>query len=260
MKVNGIEASKHESAQFIELSLFLPGENNKGQKVYTFFKCELHLVEGLKANMLIRNNICTPKNFVLNIGLGYTIVGSCKVKITINARQKGQFLRRKLLAENNRVVSSRSEVMIPILPVSLPNNRDFLFHLATQTNLMLYMHIVDHETLKVLVRNTSDQSLRILRWQKLGHIIDIYYDNCFLANADSTFQFATCLSRIQLFFKQEPSLAPNPIKHLMETKLHNGVRIYKDTHAVAQLAQLVNKYPSIWESEGFMQISPEALD
>lgn len=43
----------------------------------------------------------------------------------------------------------------------------------------------------------------------------------------------------------------------METKLHNGVRVYRDTHAVAQLAQLVDEYSSIWESEGFVQIPPK---
>lgn len=43
----------------------------------------------------------------------------------------------------------------------------------------------------------------------------------------------------------------------METKLHNRVKIYKDTHAVAQLAQLVATYPSICKSEGFVQIPVE---
>lgn len=156
LKVRRIGASKYEFAQFAELSLFLPGENDKGQKVYTSFKCELHLVEGLRANMLIGKDILAPENFLLNIGLGYAVVGSCGVKITIKAKQRGQFLRRKLLAENDGVVSPCFEAMILILPVPLPDDRDFLFHPATQTNLTLYTHIVDHETSKVLVRNTSD--------------------------------------------------------------------------------------------------------
>lgn len=66
--------------------------------------------------------------------------------------------------------------------MSLLDIRDFLFHLATQTNITLFIYIVDHETSKVLVKNMSDQRLYILCRQKLGHIIDIYYDNCFLAN------------------------------------------------------------------------------
>ena len=43
----------------------------------------------------------------------------------------------------------------------------------------------------------------------------------------------------------------------METILENGVRVYEDKHAVTLLAQLVAEYPSIWESEGFVQIPPE---
>ena len=43
----------------------------------------------------------------------------------------------------------------------------------------------------------------------------------------------------------------------METRLDNGVTVYKDKYVVALLAQLVTKYPSIWESEGFIQILPE---
>ena len=56
LKVRGIGASKYESTQFAELSLFLPGKDNKGQKVYAFIRCELHLVKGLRANILVGNN------------------------------------------------------------------------------------------------------------------------------------------------------------------------------------------------------------
>ena len=97
LKVKGIRASNYESAQFAELSLFLPGENDERQKVYASFICELHLVEGLKANILIGNNILAPESFILNLGLGYAIMESCRVKLTIRARQRGQFFRRRLL-------------------------------------------------------------------------------------------------------------------------------------------------------------------
>ena len=98
LKVRGIGASKHKSAQFAELSLFLPGEDNEGQKVYASIRCELHLVEGLRANILIGNDIFAPESFVLNVGLGHALVGSCGVKIAIRARQRGQFLKKRLLA------------------------------------------------------------------------------------------------------------------------------------------------------------------
>lgn len=48
-----------------------------------------------------------------------------------------------------------------------------------------------------------------------------------------------------------------PTNPSIETTLDNGVRVYGDKNEVTLLAQLVAKYPSIWESEGFVQILPE---
>ena len=200
LKVRGIGASKHESTQFAELSFFLPGEDNEGQKVYASIKCKLHLVERLRANILVGNNILAPESFVLNVGLGHALVGSCKVKIAVRARQRDQFLMKRLIAEKDKVVSPRSEAVIPILPVPLPDNRDFLFHPTAQANLMLFAHIMHHDTKKVLVRNTSDRPLRISRHQGLGHVVDIRYDNYFLADTKTAFDSATIPLQTAPFF------------------------------------------------------------
>ena len=257
LRVREIGASKHESAQFAELSLFLPGENEEGQKVYASIRCELHLVEGLRANILVGNDILAPERFVLNVGLGHALVGSCGVRIAIIARQRGQFLRKKLLAEKDGVVPPRSEAMVSLLPVPLPDDRDFLFHPTTQANLTLFAHIIHHDTKKILVRNTSDRPLRISHRQRLGHVVDIRYDNCFLADTETAFDLATVPPQIAPFFEHSPSCPPTPANPSMVTTLNNGVRVYGDKHAVTLLAQLVAEYPSIWESEGFVQIPPE---
>lgn len=177
LKVRKIGALKHKFAQFAKLSFFFPSENDKEKKVCTFFKCKLHLVKGLRANILIGNNILTSESFIPNVGLGHTVVGSYGVKIAIKAKQKSQFIRRKLLAESNEIVPPRFEAMIPLLPVFFLDNRDFLFYPTTQINLTLFAHIINHEITKVLVKNTFDQSLCILRHQKLGHMVDIRYNN-----------------------------------------------------------------------------------
>ena len=245
LKVRGIGTSKHESAQFAEVALFLPGESNKGQRVYASITYELHLVEGLRANILIGNDILAPECFVLDIGLGQALVGSCGVKIAIRARQRGQFLKKRLLVEKDGVIPPRSETMVPLLPVPLPDDRDFLFHPTAQPNLTLFAHIIHHDTKKILVRNTSDRLLRISRRQKLGHVVDIWYDNCFLADVESAFHSATVPPQTAPFFEHELSCAPTPTDQSMETTLDNGVRVYGDERAVTLLSQLVAKYPSI---------------
>ena len=254
LKVRGIGTSKHESAQFAEVSLFFPGESGEGQQVYASIRCELHLVEGLRANILIGNDILAPEGFVLNVALGHALVGSCGVKITIRAKQRDQFLKKRLLAEKDGVVPPRSETMVPLLPIPLLDDRDFLFHPTTQLNLTMIAHIMHHDTKKVLVRNTSDRPLRISCRQKLGHVVDIRYDNCFLADVESAFNAATVPPQTTPFFEHELFWAPTPTDPSMETTLDNGVRVYGDEHAVTLLSQLVAKYPSIWESGYYLNV------
>lgn len=104
------------------------------------------------------------------------------------------------------------------------------------------MHL---DTKKVLVRNNFDRLLRISHRQRLGHILDIYYNNCFFADAKTAFNWATVPPQTMPFFEQELSCIPIPTNLSIKTRLDNGVRVYGDKHVVTLLAQLVAKYPSI---------------
>lgn len=139
----------------------------------------------------------------------------------------------------------------------MPDDHDFLFHPATQPSLTLFTHIVDHRTSKVLIRNASNESLCIPRRHKLGYLINIAYDNCFLTDTQSTLDAATFLpSSYQLlsYTDDSPFLATGPS---MEMVLDNGVKVYGNAVAVKQIADLVAEYPTIWKSKGFVQILPE---
>lgn len=114
------------------------------------------MVEGLRANLLIGNNIISPKGFIIDIKKRNILIGSCKVIVPINARQRSHFLTTRLLSSQEMVVSPCSEAMILLVPLTLFNDRDFLFHPATQANFTLFTRLVDHETSKVLVKNDSN--------------------------------------------------------------------------------------------------------
>ena len=257
LKVRGIGASKHKSEEFAALSLYFPGKDDAGRLVYASVRYEIHLVDSLRANLLIGNDIMSPENFVIDIDKRSTLIGSCRVTIPISARQRGQFLTRKLLTSEVSVVPPRSEAMIPLVPVSVPDDRDFLFHPTAQPNLTLFTHIVDHQTSKVLVRNASDQPLRIPHRHKLGHLIDIAYDNCFFTEDQAAIDSATFPPSSQSMsdLSARPPLCQTDSS--LETVLDNGVKVYGDATAVEQIAELVVEYPTIWESQGFVRIAPE---
>lgn len=97
LKVRGISAFKHKSEEFANLSLYVPDKNDAGQQVYTSLTCEIHLVKGLRSNLLIGNSIMSLEGFIIDVIKKSVLVGSCKITIPIDARQRGQLLTRKLL-------------------------------------------------------------------------------------------------------------------------------------------------------------------
>lgn len=187
----------------------------------------------------------SPESFIIDIKKRSVLIGSCGVTVSIDARQRGQFLTRKLLSSQETVVPPRSEAMVLLVPLPLPNDHDFLFYPATQANLTLFTHLVDHETSKVLVRNDSSQTIWVLRRHKLGHIVDIAYDNYFLANAHSVRDAATSPPSSQHLLNSDTSSSFLPNDSSLERILSNGVKVYKDTAAVRQIAELMDEYPTI---------------
>lgn len=97
LKVKRIRVSRYKTKKFAALSLYFPGKDGAGKLVYTLLRCKIHLVEGLRRNLLIGNDIISLDHFVIDIKKKTTLIGSCGVTVLISARQKGQFLIKKLL-------------------------------------------------------------------------------------------------------------------------------------------------------------------
>ena len=122
LKVRGMGASKHESSEFAALSLYFSGKNNVGDLVYAALQCEIHLVEGLYANLLIGNDIRSPEAMVIDLGKKTALIDACKVTINVNTKQRGQFFARKVLTSQDSVIPPRSEALISLVKLPLPDD------------------------------------------------------------------------------------------------------------------------------------------
>lgn len=78
-KVRSIKSSKHESDKFLSMPIYFLRIDKQKQLVYTCIYYNMHLVDGLKANMLIRNNIIMLKGIMIDLANFIVIISSCNI-------------------------------------------------------------------------------------------------------------------------------------------------------------------------------------
>lgn len=84
---------------------FFPRMDNNGKPVLAEIRSEVYLVEGLKAKILVGNNILVSKGFILDLLNKEATISSCNIKIQISMKPRGRFILKKVLAIKNLIIS-----------------------------------------------------------------------------------------------------------------------------------------------------------
>lgn len=153
LKVRGVGAFKHELGRFILTILNIPNIDEKSREVYTSITYKLHLVDRLKTNILVGNNMLYTEGFAVNLYNSFVLIHNYSVKIDINTRQQLEFLRLRALVNASTIIPSHLEVLVAFQYIKLPDSHDFLLSPAPQQHLTLYFHLLDHISTKVFVYN-----------------------------------------------------------------------------------------------------------
>ncbi len=248
----GIGASRHESDKFVSMSLYFPDIDSTNRPAYAHIHRELHLANGLKANLLVGNDILATERVIIDLANKSAMISSCQVTISVVTRPRGRPVQRKVLVDRSLTIPPESEAVVQFVCSNLLDDRDFLFKPTPHSHLTLFSHILNDSTHRVLVRNASHRPILLPRRQRLGTLIEIPYDNCFQVALDPELAKHPPVTPNHQAGIRVPTLEPG-----LEIRLANGIRVYGEPLAVQQISDLVDEFPSIWEPSGFVQIPPE---
>lgn len=122
LKFKGINTSKYELEEFILAIFYIPSFDHLKAEVYAYIRCELYLFDGLKANMLIGNNVLGTESCFINLDTSLAHVGSCNIDIYISAKHLLYFLNRKVLANTTTFIPPKSEALVSLKQMLLPDS------------------------------------------------------------------------------------------------------------------------------------------
>ena len=183
--VRRLRSAKHQTDKYMILSIYFPGKskNNTDITAKTTPR-EIHLIDELKAKMLMRINIMKSEEIDILTSRSTTSISSYKVEIPVELKPKGRAMRQPIYARKAVDVSPHSQVLISVhFTESLPDSRDFLFEPEEESYLSLYAHLVDSSLSAVLTRNNSNLAIKIPRNHRMRIIVEADFNSCYHASA-----------------------------------------------------------------------------
>ena len=262
ISVRGIGTNHHSTSEYVLLDMYLPGRHNS-KEVRAKITREAHIVDDLKAKMLLGTDIIGPEKIDIITSRNEAYIGSCDTTVAIDLRPRSRGVTMKpVVASKQATLPPRSQMVVPVHHASLPDDRDFLFE-PTTAAVSLYTHLVDDSFHSVMARNDTDKSVVIPKHLRLGTVSEIDYDNCYLAALEEEQDLAmvpasedsawydkemAATIRSQKASTRQPPLAKSPAAD--ETKLSNGVTIYGSARATEGFRRVVESHPQLWEDHG----------
>ncbi len=158
--VKDIKANVHKIKEYVNFSIYLSNRNDfiRLIKIHR----EIHLIENLKTNMLIKNDILESKDIIIDVQNKKTIIRNCQnIIMKIKIHQQELFVRRNVFNQFVNIISLESYAKISYKVKNLSANRDFLFELFSEVLISIYVYIINARIIEIIVCNKFSKLVKI---------------------------------------------------------------------------------------------------
>ena len=282
--------------EYVVLTLYVDGIAKDGTPKTACLTTEVHLVDDLKANMLIGNDTMVPQGIAIDYDSQTIKFARCEnlaAPIDILTRADPH-AKRTIKSKGAMTIPPRSTVNVPVVyNGSIPQDRDFLFEPECQqdfgVNGGVFAHLVDSSLSFVQVYNATDAPVKLQRKCRLGSMVEYCQDGAYLASpvdaflaAGSTKSWSGNLAKgitafaalacagmmansvVPIMQTSTNSVAtmaqptPQPmIDPTLEHVMPSGLTVYGTQETAEQIATVAMEFPEIWTDRGTTVDIPE---
>ena len=289
--IRGLGSKIHYSDEYAVITFYMEGVLPDGARAFAQITREIHVVDDLKAGMLIGSDILTPERMAIDFATQSIKIGSCRgMTVPMDSRARSQPIKRTVKSAGKVTLAPRATAQVPVAySGKLPDDRDLLFEPQCALPLGhaggVYAHMVDSSFQAVQVRNDTDRPVVIPRKARLGVLGEYEQDGYFPIGAHhadlaatgwrnwktklarDVITVATAMTSIvtpdsqhdltsSLQHLRKPS-ASTAIDPLLEHVMPNGVTIYGKPDAAEPLAQLLDEHQDLFIDQGQTVDIPE---
>ena len=178
--VNELKTTKHSTNKYVIVFMYFPDKDQNDKSATTLITKEIHLVDNLKTNILIENDILESEKFDVFISTSSAHIESCDIIISIFVRNRSTSRIASVHSTKIMIISSQIEQIVRIHKISL-SERDYIFESA-DVNFFIYSHLIDITIDAILIRNDNNKKIKISRNFRLNKFVELDYINAFQIN------------------------------------------------------------------------------
>ena len=183
--IRGLGSKIHHSDEYAVHTFYMEGVLPDNTRAFAQITREIHVVDDLKAGMLIGADILTPKRMIIDFATQVIKIDSCRsMTVSMNSRARFEPIKRTVKSSARIVLSPRATVQVPVTYFGkLSEDRDLLFESQCSLSLEyadgVYAHMIDIFFREVQVKNDIDQAIIISRKARLEMLGEYEQNECF---------------------------------------------------------------------------------
>ena len=247
--LNSVKNSIHKYACC--LMYFFETDKND-QAIFVEIIKEMHLINNLKINLLINNDILKLEFIDIFISINTTFIENCDVIISNLLKSKSFSQTKAVHATKSINILSHSKFAISIHKIVVLE-RDHSFEFKEIANFVVYAHLIDNDIKAVLVRNDDNKLIQISRNFRLKNLIEIDFSNALHIDttyAGFTFKKLKCVHKSFWFTKVFNYISVFYIDTenniLTEKKHSNNVTIHDSSKNVVKVfIKIIDDYSNL---------------
>ena len=188
ISVRELNVDKHMTTEYVILFMYFSDQKNDNLVRAKIIR-EIHLIDNLKTNMLLKNDVIDSEKIDVNISNKSAYIDSCEIIVNLEVRTFRISIQTSVHARKITIVSSHSELMLLVHYTTMSFDRDYLFE-SNELNFSLYVHLINFTFKHIVVRNESNQAVHISRNCRVDHMIEIDFVNAFQIHVDEVEKIA----------------------------------------------------------------------
>ena len=186
--VRGLDINKHQINEYALIFIYIKSKDENGKTTRTCFRKEVHIVNDLKINMLIDNDVMKLKNINVSSSKRIAYIENCKIIISVKIKSFEISVIKSIHLRKTTIISFHSKILMKIHHLTVFDFRNFFFEFNEIDSLIAYIYLMNAFINEILFWNEFNRFIKVSRNYRLRKLIELKYINAYYINDENDFE------------------------------------------------------------------------